>query len=217
MTRPTKARAAFATRKWLRTLTLGKDIRCLASPAAWMNGVLGLLAAGAVYLSLISAPGTIGVLAACLALVTLAIAVIDWRSFIIPDWLNAAGLSLALMHAAAQDPEAMLQAVALAGLRGAALALIFLALRAGYARFRGRQGLGLGDVKLAFVAGAWLDWPMIPIAIQLAAFAALSAYIVRHLMCGRSMSATSRMPFGLFFAPAIWISWVLEVRWLDAF
>ena len=196
---------------------LGKNNRSFARSAAWKNGILGLLAAGAVYLSLISAPGTIGVLAAGLALVMLAIAVIDWRSFIIPNWLNAAGLSLALVHAAVQEPEAMLQAVVLAGLRGAVLALIFLALREGYVRFRGRQGLGLGDVKLAFVAGAWLDWPMIPIAIQLAAFAALSAYIVRHLIFGRPMSATSRMPFGLFFAPAIWISWVLEVRWLDAF
>ena len=36
----------------------------------------------------------------------------------------------------------------------------FFALRYGYARLRGRQGLGLGDVKLAFVAGAWLDWLM---------------------------------------------------------
>jgi leader peptidase (prepilin peptidase)/N-methyltransferase len=80
---------------------------------------------------------------------------------------------------------------------------------------RGRQGLGLGDVKLAFVAGAWLDWTVIPIAIQLAAFAALSAYIVRQLAFGRSISATGRMPFGLFFAPAIWICWLLS--WLGAF
>ena len=117
----------------------------------------------------------------------------------------------------ARQPEAMLQAVAMAVLRGTVLALIFFALRYGYARLRGRQGLGLGDVKLAFVAGAWLDWSMIPLAIQLAAFAALSAYLVRQLVSGRSISATNRMPFGLFFAPAIWICWLLEVRWLDGF
>jgi leader peptidase (prepilin peptidase)/N-methyltransferase len=79
------------------------------------------------------------------------------------------------------------------------------------------QGLGLGDVKLAFVAGAWLDWLTIPLAIQLAAFAALSAFLVRQLVSGQSMSATNRMPFGLFLAPAIWICWLLEVRWLDGF
>lgn len=213
MTRPTKAGAAFAP-KWLRTVMLRKDIRGLANPTIWM---LGLLALGAVYVSLVSAPGTIGVLAAGLALVMLAIAVIDWRSFIIPDWLNAAGLGLALMYAAAQEPAAMLQAVAIAVLRGAGLALLFLALREGYARLRGRQGLGLGDVKLAFVAGAWLDWLMIPIAIELAAFAALSFYLLRQALAGRAISATNRMPFGLFFAPAIWVCWVLEVRWLESF
>jgi leader peptidase (prepilin peptidase)/N-methyltransferase len=111
----------------------------------------------------------------------------------------------------------MVSAVASAAIRGGVLALIFLALRYGYARLRGRQGLGLGDVKLALVAGAWLDWQMIPIAIELAVFAALSAYGVRQLASGQSISATSRMPFGLFFAPAIWISWVLQVKLLAPF
>src|SRR5262249_21151438 len=152
-----------------------------------------------------------------LALVMLAIAVIDWRSFIIPDWLNAIGAGLALVHAAAQAPEAMLRAVATATLRGLLLALIFLGLRYFYARFRGRQGLGLGDVKLVFVAGAWLDWVMIPLAIQFAAFAALSVYLLRQIISRQSISPTSRMPFGLFFAPAIWLCLVLELRWLELF
>ena len=43
---------------------------------------------------------------------------------------------------------------------------MFLTVRMVYAQVRGRQGLGLGDVKLALVAGAWLDWMMIPIAID---------------------------------------------------
>ena len=94
------------------------------------------------------------------------------------------------------------------------MALVFLGIRYGYARLRGRQGLGLGDVKLAFVAGAWLDWMMIPLAIQFAAFAALSVYLLRQLVLRRAVSATSRIPFGLFFAPAIWLCLVLEVRWL---
>jgi leader peptidase (prepilin peptidase)/N-methyltransferase len=152
-----------------------------------------------------------------LAIIMLAIAVIDWRTFTIPDWLNITGAILGIAYAGAREPEAMLEATAMAVLRGTVLALIFFALRYGYAKWRGRQGLGLGDVKLAFVAGAWLDWLTIPLAIQLAAFAALSAYLVRQLVSGQSMSATNRMPFGLFLAPAIWICWLLEVRWLDGF
>jgi len=99
-------------------------------------------------------------------------------------------------------------------LRGLALALFLFTVRVLYAQVRGRQGLGLGDVKLAFVAGAWLNWLMIPVAIELAALAALSAYLWRRLVLGQSISPTSRIPFGLFFAPAIWICWLLEVRWL---
>jgi leader peptidase (prepilin peptidase) / N-methyltransferase len=202
--------AAVLISKWVRSLSPEPEF---INPVTLTS--VALIAAAAVYVSLVSAPGMIGFLGAGLALVTLAIAVIDSRSFIIPDWLNAVGGSLALMHAAAQEPEAMLQAVAVAALRGIMLALIFLALRYGYARYRGRQGLGLGDVKLAFVAGAWLDVFMVPVAIQLAVFAALSAYLVRHLVMRQSLSATARMPFGLFFAPAIWVSWLLEVRLLD--
>jgi leader peptidase (prepilin peptidase)/N-methyltransferase len=203
--------------KRLREFLSGMNIDNFATPTALATLLFGFVAAGAVYVSVVSAPGAIGLLAAALALVMLAIAIIDWRSFIIPNWLNAAGFALALLHAAAQEPGAMWQAVAIAATRGVALALIFFALRYGYARLRGRQGLGLGDVKLALVAGAWLDWLMIPVAIELAAFAALLGYLLRQLVSGRSISATSRMPFGLFFAPAIWICWIIEARWLELF
>jgi leader peptidase (prepilin peptidase)/N-methyltransferase len=146
-----------------------------------------------------------------------AIAVVDRRSFVIPDALTAAGLGLAVVHAAAQEPDAMVHAVLLAGVRGAALAVLFLIFRSVYARIRGRQGLGLGDVKLAAVAGAWLDWSLMPIAVELAAVAALCAYVLRQAVLGRPISVTNRVPFGLFFAPAIWACWVLETTWLAPF
>ena len=111
----------------------------------------------------------------------------------------------------------MVQAVSLAVLRGSVLALIFFVLRACYVRWRGRQGLAMGDVKLAFVAGAWLGSLMIPIAIKLAAFAALSA-ISCTIRCPVDLSRPrAGCPLVLFFAPAIWICWLLEVRWLNAF
>lgn len=213
MTRIIKAEAVSPKNK--RGLTL--LCRRIFLRAIWIKLFLGLVAVTAVYVSMVSAPRMIGLLASSLALVMLAIAVIDWRSFIIPNWLNAAGFGLAIMHAAAQEPDMMTQAVAMAAMRGAVLALIFFVLRYVYAQLRGRQGLGLGDVKLAFVGGAWLDWLMIPIAIELATFAALSAYLLRQFISHRSISATNRIPFGLFFAPAIWICWVFEVRWLESF
>jgi leader peptidase (prepilin peptidase)/N-methyltransferase len=111
--------------------------------------IVALVAIAAVAVSLRVAPGLIGLLGAALALVMLAIALIDGRRFVIPDSLSALGLILGVLNALALDPDAMVSAVALAAARGAALALTFLAVRSGYARLRGRQGLGLGDVKLA--------------------------------------------------------------------
>ena len=214
MTRLKKVAPLGPMDKWFRARVFNKDIRDLATPAMGAKLLLAPIAAGAVCVSIISAPGAIGVLAAGFALVMLAIAVIDQRSFIIPNWLNAIGFGLALVYAAAREPNMIAQAVAIAALRGLALAFFLFTIRAVYAQVRGRQGLGLGDVKLAFVAGAWLDWLMIPVAIELAALAALSAYLWRRLVLGQSISLTNRIPFGLFFAPAIWICWLLEVRWL---
>jgi leader peptidase (prepilin peptidase) / N-methyltransferase len=92
------------------------------------------------------------------------------------------------------------------------LAAGFLALRVTYHQIRGRQGIGLGDVKLAAVAGAWLEWTTIPIpiAIEIAALAALATIGTRQFARGRPLRATGRLPFGLFLAPAIWLGWLLE-------
>lgn len=176
------------------------------------RAIIAGVAAAMVAASLATAPDTRGVLAAGLALVSITIAVIDARYFIIPDELNIAGLGLGAAYAGVAGQPA-LEAIAVAALRGLVLALIFLAVRAAYKWLRGRQGIGLGDVKLAAVAGVWLDWPMIPIAVHVAAVTALGVYLMRQLVWGRSIRSTSRLPFGLFFAPAIWLGWILD-QWL---
>ena len=64
------------------------------------------------------------------------------------------------------------------------------------------------DVRMA---GAWLHADLIPFAIAVAALAALAAVGVRHSILGRPMRTTSRVPFGFFFAPAIWLAWFAGV------
>jgi len=160
--------------------------------------------------SIAVAPDLRGVLGALLALIMLAIALTDGRLGIIPDEWNAAGLTLAVLNAVLQNPDTMVEAMAAAVLRGGVLALLFLGLRVAYRGLRGREGIGLGDVKLAVVAGAWLDWLTIPIAVELAAVAGLMTYVARRCWLGRPLHRTSRLPFGLFFAPAIWLGWLVE-------
>ena len=170
---------------------------------------IGVAAVAGVAASLVLVPDARGVAGAGLALLMIVIAAIDARLFIIPDELTAATLALGCVHAAVQADDTVAGALAQAALRGVVLAFAFWGLRAVYRRIRGREGIGLGDVKLAGAAGVWLDWPTIPIAIEIAALSALAVCAVRYVQGAQSISATSRLPFGLFFAPAIWLGWLL--------
>lgn len=169
---------------------------------------IGIAAASAVAASLLLLPDVRGAAGSGLALLMIAIAVVDARRFIIPDELSAAALGLGLAIVAWQADD-MTAALGAAMLRGAVLAFAFWGLRALYRRLRGQDGLGLGDVKLAGVAGVWLDWATIPLAIEIAALSALAVCAVRYFCDRGAVASTTKMPFGLFFAPAIWIAWLL--------
>jgi leader peptidase (prepilin peptidase)/N-methyltransferase len=177
--------------------------------------VIVALAGAAVAASLAVSPDLRGLAGALLALLMLAIAAFDARRFLIPDELTYSAVALGLVHAGVDQPHDLAPALALALLRGAVLGSLFLALRALYAWLRGREGLGLGDVKLAAAGGVWLDWWAMPIAIEIGALAALALYVVGHILGRRRIRATTRLPFGLFLAPAIWIAWLLQA-WMGA-
>jgi len=130
-----------------------RSVNILLSPGS-LVAFLGCLACMSI--SVASSPNFIGVLGAALCLLMFSIAVIDWRKFLIPDKLIAAALLLGVLHAAADAPESAASSVAGGLMRGLTLGLLFAALRELYFRYRGREGLGFGDVKLAGVAGLWL-------------------------------------------------------------
>jgi leader peptidase (prepilin peptidase) / N-methyltransferase len=174
------------------------------------------IACSIVIASLFAAPATSGLLGGALGLLMLAVAVADARAFIIPDKLTIAAFLLALTNAAIEGLASMPENIAVAALRGLVLALAFFALREIYLRLRHRHGIGLGDVKLAAVAGAWLDWTLIPVAIEIAALTALILYIANQLVLRRPLCAAAKLPFGLFFAPAIWVCWLLNAMFLES-
>jgi leader peptidase (prepilin peptidase)/N-methyltransferase len=88
--------------------------------------------------------------------------------------------------------------------------MLFYGILVGYRMLRGHDGLGLGDVKLAAVAGVWLDWLGIAAAVEMAALSALAAYLAVSLFAGRKMRRTAALPLGLFLAPSIWLAWLGE-------
>jgi leader peptidase (prepilin peptidase)/N-methyltransferase len=195
---------------------VGKIAPALLGRSSRARATLGVLALAVIGASIAVAPGSQAVFGAGLGLIMLAIAAVDARRFIIPNELVAAAFALGFVYAAVVDAEGIWRGLAAALLRSIALGLLFLGLRELYARWRGREGLGLGDVKLAAAAGVWLDWPAMPIAVEIAALAALALYVVGHVLGRRRIHAATRLPFGLFFAPAIWLGWLLQF-WLYAY
>jgi leader peptidase (prepilin peptidase) / N-methyltransferase len=186
------------------------SVRDAGTPVRGNVLLIVLIGAPAVGLSFAASPDWRGVFGSALALLMLAIAVSDIRHFIVPDALSATAFILGLIFAGLLDDAPLAEAILICLLRAAAAALPLLALMLFYEWWRGRPGLGLGDVKLAAVAGAWLDWFTIVAVIEVAALAALVAYGVWRYVLHRPIVATTPLPFGLFLAPAIWTGWLAE-------
>jgi leader peptidase (prepilin peptidase)/N-methyltransferase len=183
-----------------------------AKPRSIFELGFGAAALLAFTVSLVTVPGGRGLLGAGLALVVIAIARIDARELIIPNALVLTAFALGLCNAGLTSPAGVLEGLLFAIVRGAAFAFLFFVLQVGYRRLRRREGLGSGDVKLAMAGGVWLDWVTIPVVIEIAAAAALTIYLLSYLAGRRDepLRLTSRLPFGLFLAPAIWLGWLLQ-------
>ena len=181
-----------------------------AKPVRGHGMVIILIGALGTGLSFAASPDLRGAFGAALAMLMLAIAVSDIRHLIVPDALSASTFILGLIFAFLFEDATLTEAVLMGLLRAAAAALPLLALMLVYEWWRGRPGLGLGDVKLMAAAGAWLDWFTIVAVIEAAALAALAAYGVWRYVLRRPITATTPLPFGLFLAPAIWAGWLAE-------
>jgi len=144
----------------------------------------------------------------------LALALADLRFFRLPDTLTAALalLGLALMLAGDGTGWPLWQDRLVAALLGAfAGGGAFLALRLGYRRVAGREGMGLGDVKLMAGIGAGLGVAALPLVALLAAVSALGVAALRAWRRGRGLRRAGRVPFGAFLALAAAAVWLLAL------
>lgn len=177
--------------------------------------VLSFAVLVSVFASLLTAPAAEGLYGAFLAALMLAIAANDARHYLIPNELTGAAFALALLRAAAFVPDVGAEALLWPVARAVAVALPLLLLMLAYRYWRGRDGLGLGDVKLAAVCGAWLDLVTVAAVIELAALLAIGAYVANAAVQRKPLRGTAFLPFGLFLAPSIWIGWLGETWYLN--
>jgi len=133
----------------------------------------------------------------------LALAVIDWREGILPDALTLPLIPLGLLAAYLTDVDRVWpHAVgAVAGF------LVFALIRWGYRRFRGREGLGFGDVKLIAAAGAFVSWEGLPSVVLIAAILGLALAFARSLT-GRGLALDDRLAFGPALCLGLWLVWL---------
>jgi leader peptidase (prepilin peptidase)/N-methyltransferase len=164
--------------------------------------------------SVVVTTGADGVAGATLALLMVAVAWIDARTLTIPDELNALAFALGLAAIVISFGSETFRPELDACLRGAVTATVFYLFRFAFWRLRKREGMGLGDVKLAGVAGAWLDWPSLPIWVEIAAVSALGFVLAQRVVTSRPIDRLDRLPFGAFLGPAIWVCWLLDRWWI---
>ncbi|WP_246801593.1 prepilin peptidase [Bradyrhizobium genosp. L] len=129
---------------------------------------------------------------------------IDARHYLLPDAVTGGAVLAGLIAATVLDPfdrwSAFVTALTGSILVGAGLWL----LRWIYQWLRQREGIGLGDVKLAAAIGAWLPLDAVPLCFGLASCAALVAVLLARLR-DHSVERTTRLPFGAFLCPALWL------------
>jgi leader peptidase (prepilin peptidase) / N-methyltransferase len=129
------------------------------------------------------------------------ISVIDIRQLRIPDGLNlflfGSGISYWAVHSLEALPYQIANAAVVAG-------LLWL-LRYGYARYSGRIGLGLGDVKMMGAAAVWISPLSVPMLIFIASFCGLVFALGRG-----NHKAGARIPFGPFLAVGLISTWFME-------
>ncbi|WGR92930.1 hypothetical protein MTX26_23750 [Bradyrhizobium sp. ISRA443] len=99
-----------------------------------------------------------------------------------------------LLWAATVGPDAGWYGLLWAAGRALAIALPFLALMAGYRAWRGRDGHGLGYIKLAAVSGAWLGVVTVFAAVEVATLTALTAYVVNGALLCRPLDRPHSCP-----------------------
>lgn len=129
-----------------------------------------------------------------------AISIADLRAHRIPNVLSlpllAAGLIFSHLYSYLPIADHLIGA-SLGYLALAAFGEVFF-------RWRGREGLGLGDAKLLGAAGAWTGWAALPFILLVASCSGL----LYALASRRRRSSQPQIAFGPHLAAGFWLVWL---------
>ena len=131
------------------------------------------------------------------------VAVIDWRTFEIPNGLNLAIFLLGVVQLVVDRGNWKLYLIGMCS-----VSLLFLLL---WFITHG-NGLGMGDVKLMAAAGLLLGWPRILLAMILGS---VSGAIIHTIRMRRG--AGRKLAFGPYLSAGIWVAALFGERLIGAY
>ena len=135
-----------------------------------------------------------------------ALGFIDYHHQILPDAITLPGLVLALVYAFVRGGPAFRSAL-LGAVGGAGFLLLVYA---AYFLVRKKEGLGMGDVMMMLMVGAYLGpWRTLLVLI-LGSF--VGALVGIYVMARKGKNAQFALPFGTFLAPAAFVAMVWGER-----
>jgi leader peptidase (prepilin peptidase)/N-methyltransferase len=118
---------------------------------------------------------------------------IDLHHRILPNTITLPGIVLGCVFSLFMPPGWRSSLIGLAAGGGVLFAIAEI-----YYRLRGHEGLGMGDVKMLAMIGAFLGWPLMIITLVLASISGSIVGIV--LIASRRGGMKYALPFGTFLA-----------------
>ena len=184
-------------------MALGGRCRTCRAPVSWMYPAVEIITAltfvSGYLLYGLTPLAAVRVLFACALIVLF---VTDLQHKILPNVITLPGIVVGFAFSLFLPPgwrDSLIGIVAGGG--------VLFAIAETYYRVRGEEGLGMGDVKLLGMIGAFLGWKLVLLTLVLASFTG-SVFGVALITSGRG-SMKYALPFGTFLAvgalvAAIW-------------
>lgn len=180
----------------------GGKARCCGARIDPIHPVAEGAAAGIGALSTLL-PAAYAIAAAWFGWLLLALALIDLRSFRLPNSivlvLAASGVAASLILDTPSPTQSLIGILAGYG--------SLEAVRRLYRYARGRDGIGSGDPKMLAAIGAWAGWEPLPTILLLGAAAGL-IWAGLAWLAGHPLSWSKRLPFGTLLGIAAWPVWL---------
>jgi leader peptidase (prepilin peptidase) / N-methyltransferase len=165
---------------------------------------------GAVFLAsyLYYGPSALLIVRLAFAWAMIALFIIDYQHQILPNVITIPGIAVGILANVLAGPGWIASIIGAAVGAGTLFAIAEI-----YYRVRHEEGLGMGDVKMLGMIGAFLGWKLVLLTLVIASF--LGSIVGVFVLISRKESLKYAMPFGTFLAVGAIVASVVGDAILD--